>query len=205
MPLNLPAVLVIEKNKIASANPWLVTLDIVLSVSGTQLYLVHNTEDVVFQGRTYTAFPFQIEIPKIAAKGEIPNWKLRISNITMALQAYLEDEQGCVGSSVVMRFINAGYLSENFVDLETRLEVMASESDAEWITFMLGMPNPMNKRFPQYRYISDHCAWKFKSAECAYTGSAVDCKRSLAACRQLSNQKRFGGKIGMDNYNVRLA
>ena len=205
MPLNLPAVLVIEKNKIASANPWLVTLDIVLAVSGTQLYFVHNTEDIVFQGRTYTAFPFQIEIPKTTAKGELPLWRLRISNVTMALQAYLEAEDGCVGSQVTVRFVNAGYLTESFVDLEIKLEVIASESDAQWLTFTLGMPNPMNKRFPALRYIADHCAWKFKSAECAYTGAATDCKRNLDACRQLNNSRRFGGKIGMDNYAVRLA
>ena len=81
MPLTLPAVLILEKNKIATANPWLVTLDITL-VNGEKFYFVHNTEDIVFQGRTYTAFPFQIEIPKTSSKGELPSWILRVSNIT---------------------------------------------------------------------------------------------------------------------------
>lgn len=199
MPLNLPAVLILEKNKIATANPWIVTLDITL-VNGEKFYFVHNTEDIVFQGRTYTAFPFQIEIPKTSTKGELPSWILRVSNITRILQSYIEAQEGGVGAEVIIRFVNAGYLSENYADLETTLEVMSAKADAHWVTFTLGMPNPMNKRFPKHRFIADHCPWDFKSRECAYNGVAATCKRTLDDCRILGNSRRFGGKPGMSNY-----
>ena len=204
MPLNLPAVLILEKNKIATANPWLVTLDITL-VQGEKFYFVHNTEDIIFQSRNYTAFPFQIEIPKIGSKGELPVWTLRVSNVTRILQAYIEAQDGGVGAEIIVRFVNAGYLSENYADLETTLEVMSTKADVQWVTFTLGMPNPMHKRFPRYRYIADHCGWDFKGAECGYTGSAVVCKKNLENCRSFNNSGRFGGKPGMSNYAIRLA
>ncbi len=205
----LPPLLILEKNKIASVNPWLALLEVTLT-DNTKLYLVHNTEDIVFGGNTYTAFPFQIQIPKIGTKGEIPSWMLKISNVTRILQAYLEQQNGCVGATVILRFVNAGYLSENYADLETTMEVLSSKSDAEWVAFSLGMPNPLRQRFPKYRYIAKHCLWDFnypagKGPECAYTGPYMLCEKTLDACRIRSNSRRFGGKIGMDNANVRFA
>ena len=45
----LPSVLVTEKNKLASANPWIVLLDIVLDQSTTFRFCSDNS-DVTFSG-----------------------------------------------------------------------------------------------------------------------------------------------------------
>jgi len=202
MSLDLPPVLIIEKNKIASVSPWLALLEITLT-DATKLYIVHNTEDIVFDGNTYIAFPFQIEIPKTSATGELPSWTLRISNATLALQFYLEEQDGCVGASVILRFVNAAYLAENYTELETSLQVISSKADSEWITFVLAMPSPLRKRFPLYRYIAEHCMWIFKGAECGYSGAVAECKKTLTFCRSLNNSSRFSGKIGMANRMIR--
>ena len=409
---NLPAALLLEKNRLATPNPWLILLDIRLP-DNTMLYVVRNTEDVVFQGRTYTAFPFEFEPTKETSKGEIPTVTLRVSNITQVFQAYLEAQDGGIGGMVTMRVVNAAYLAGlraedclglwkmdedawtgslnevidssgkglhgtaqgdantvvgrvgragafdgindcivfsnpssiqissgsllswikipvsgagsmyrgimaklyayglflldsefgiwdwtsslwygtgrflndglwhlvgasfvsgivdgtalyidgervrsatmtvqnqgndlyignggwpaqwltgyidesavvnriltdnewlnyfhggyDYADLEMTFDILATQADALWVTFTLGAPNPLRARFPQYRYLADHCRWTFKSVECAYSGPSTTCKRTLDYCRQLGNSRRFGGFPGLSGGGVRLA
>lgn len=200
----LPASLLLEKNKLATKNPWLVLLDVYLT-DDTELYFVKNTENITFSGREYSAINFEIEPTKESTKGEIPTVTLRVSNVTRILQAHLEALSGAVGSSVTVRVVNAAHLTENYSELEMTLDVLSSHADALWVAFTLGAPNPLRRRFPLYRYIADHCAWAFKGRECNYTGGATSCKRTLDDCRNLNNSVRFGGFKGLSGGNVRLA
>jgi phage-related protein len=200
----LSAALILEKNRLATPNPWLVLLDIRLP-DATMLYIARNTEDIVFNGHTYTAFSFELEPTKESSKGEVPTITLRISNVTQVFQAYLEAQEGGLGSIVTVRVVNAALLTENYAELEMTFDVMAAVSDIQWITFTLGAPNPLRAAFPQYRYLAGHCRWQFKSAECAYTGASEICKRTLDYCRQLNNSPRFGGFPGLGGGGVRLA
>lgn len=201
---NIPAALILEKNKLASPNPWLIMLDMTLP-NGSVIRIVRNTEDVVYQGNTYSKFPFEIEPTTQSSKGEIPTVSLRVGNVTRILQAYLEDMNGLVGSTVKITVVNAAYLSENYAELEMTFDVKATGSDAYWVTFTLGSPNPLKNRFPLYRYIAAHCNWQFKSRECNYSGSSETCKRTLDYCRILNNSKRFGGYMGLQGGGVRYA
>ena len=204
MAKNLPANLILEKNKLATPNPWLVLLDIVLPDS-TTFYLVKNTEDITFQGRTYTAINFEIEPTQHKTGGEIPTVTLRVSNVTRVLQAYLEDLNGAVGAGVTIRVVNSAYLSEDYSELEMTFDVLATQADAQWVTFTLGAPNPLKRRFPPYRYIAQYCNWEFKSRECNYQGSATSCNRTWDNCQALNNTKRFGGYLGLNPGGVRIA
>jgi phage-related protein len=46
---------------------------------------------------------------------------------------------------------------------------------------------------PAGTYLRGYCRWKFKSTECAYAGAETSCNKTLARCRVLANQVRFGG------------
>lgn len=201
---NLPIALILEKNKLATPNPWLFTLDVAFP-DETNLYLVNNTENITFQGRTYQAFPFQIEAMKQSSKGEIPTLVLRVSNVSRLLQAYLEQYNGAVGATVLLRVINAAYLAEDYAELEMPFDIIDTGTDAMWVTFTLGAPNPLRSNFPHYKYLGEHCNWQFKSFECAYNGPSEVCQRTLLYCRQLNNSNRFGGFPGLSGYGVRLA
>lgn len=207
---NLPANLIIEKNKIATPNSWLVLLDVTLT-DNTKFYLVKNTENITFQGNEYTAMNFEIEPTAETSKGEIPTVTLRISNVTRIIQAYLEELEGCIGATVVVRVVNAAYLAEDYSELEMTFDVLATNSDVNWVSFTLGAPNPLRRRFPLYRYIANHCGWSYKSAECGYSGALGTCERTLDDCRNHNSEennfeqsKRFGGFHGL-NGDVRLA
>ncbi len=201
-------VLIIETLKISSIYPWLFTLDLTLPDGTTKLYLVHNTEDITYLGQTYMKFPFQIELPSGRSKGQIPQWTIRVSNVTRVLEPYLEQFKGLNGTKIKMRIVNAGHLTINHAELETDLEVLQASSDAEWVTFICGGPNFLNQMFPVLRYISGSCRWLgvggFKGAECAYTGSASTCDGTLKRCRELSNSKRYAGYPGLSSRGAKL-
>ncbi len=200
---NLPANLIIEKNKIASTSPWIVLLEI--KVSDTEiLRICNNTEDITFQSNTYYAMPFDISATQSNAKGEIPTVTLQVSNVSRMLQPYIEQYAGGVGMQVKLIVVNASYLSENYSELEMVFDILATEADANWVYFTLGTPNPLRRRFPQYRYIAEHCQWNFKSAECGYTGAATECKRTFEWCRLLGNTKKFGGYKGLSGGYLRI-
>ena len=205
---SLPIALILEKNKLATANPWLVTLDVTFPApASTTLYLVANTEDVPFQTRTYTAFPFKIDIMDQGGQGEIPTFRIMFSNVTRVLQAYLEELDGAVGATVLIRWINAAYLSEDYAELELTFEVLETVADAQWITLTLGTDNLLRQNFPEYRYLAGHCNWvkRFKDVECAYAGAATSCDGTLDTCRTLNNSPRYGGHPGLAGGGVRFA
>ena len=204
--LNLPPVLVIETLKISSIHPFLFLLDLTLPGGITTFYLVHNTEDVVYQGRTYARFPFQIELPSTKSKGQLPRWTIRVSNATRVFEAYLDQYKGLIGTQIKIRIVNAGYLDVDHSELETEVEVLQASSSEEWVIFTCGIVNFLNQIFPQYRYIAESCIWvrNFRGAECAYAGAAAACDGAFKTCREYNNSARFGGKPGLSGRGVRL-
>ena len=201
---NLPIALLLEKNKLASPDPWLLLFDITLPDAST-VYLARNTQNVSLQGHTYLAFPCELDPMSDGSKGELPTLTLRVSNVLQTFQAYLEQYNGLVESAVLLRVVHAAHLAEDYSEREMSFDILAASSDSQWISFMLGASNPLKDNFPTYRYLADGCRWKFKSAECAYAGAASTCERTLDACRQLSNSPRFGGFPGLSGGGVRLA
>jgi phage-related protein len=192
----LPAALLTAKNNIDEQNPWLVILDIDLK-NGTFLHLVNNNEDITFQSKLYTAIGFEIVPPKESTSGEIPSVTLNISNVTRAIQIYLEELSGAIGAEVTMSIINAGLLSEDYTELTMIFEVIATKCSAQFATFTLGAPNPLHNRFPVEQYIAAHCNWRFKSPECAYAGTDTTCKKTWTDCKLKLNSTRFGGYPGL--------
>ncbi len=201
---NLPANIIIEKNRIATPNAWLILLEIVFT-DNTKFYLVKNTENVVFQTHTYVALDFEIDPTKDTSQGDIPSITLRISNITRVMQYYVEALNGAINSLVTMHIVNSAYLAEDYSELDMTFNIIHSSCDPMWITFTLGAPNPLRRRFPLYRYIADHCIWTYMSRECNYTGELTTCKRTLIDCQAHNNQQRYGGFKGLSGGYFRVA
>lgn len=202
MPRTIPPALTVEKNRMGTSNPWLMLLDIALSDGETFFYLCANTEDIEFQGRTYTAIAVDVVLPEESTQGRLQSLSLKVSNVSGVLQHYMESLNGAVGSTVLMRFVNAAYLDEDFSDLDMEWTLVATSCKGAWITFTLGSSSPLNKRYPLYRYIALHCKWQPNSAECGLTG--ITCARTLDACRGHGNSRRFGGYPGLSRVGVRL-
>jgi len=146
---SLPASLILEKNKLASPNPWLVLLTITLTDS-TVLRFVRNTDDITYKGNVYTAFPFEITPSKQDNRGEIPTVTLTVSNVSQLLEPYLDEQDGGVGASVVITVLNAARLDEDYAELEMTFDVLAC-----------------------YMYLAQHCGFVYEGAECGYVGKDI--------------------------------
>lgn len=206
---SLPSNLILEKNKIASTAPWIVLLEINLKENGvTQAtyYLCNNTEDLTYNGDTYTAFPFTISPTRQTAKGEIPTVTLAVANVVQLIQEDIEALSGGVGSEVIVRvvLVESGPVITGDSELEMTFTILATQASAEWLTFTLGAPNPLRTRFPLHRYLSTHCNWEFKGDECGYVGAETSCDRTFDACQAYSNTARFGGFPGLHPTGIRL-
>jgi len=203
----IPNALILEKNKLASQEPWLLLLRLMLDDDPAEyIYLARNTEDVVYGGQVYTAFPFEIGEFKQANSGEIPSISLRVCNIMQSLQSEIELYDGLVDRNVMFYLVHNAHLVDGtgYEALTWSFNITGCVVTWEWVTFILNAPNPLRRRFPLYRYMPNHCPWIFKGVECKYTGSGT-CKKTLLTCRALNNALNFGGHIGLGAGGMRIA
>lgn len=201
----LPAALILEKNKIATASAWMILAEVTF-VDGTIVRLARNTEDLTFETHVFTAFPFELDTVGFD-QGKIPSVVLKINNATRLIQYYLEDAEGAVGATVRLIVVNSTDYTADLSDLELTFQIIDSSADVDWVYFTLGVPSPLNKRFPLYRFIANHCNWtgNFKGIECQYIGIATTCDGTLTTCRALNNSVHYGGFIGLGKGGIRFA
>lgn len=178
----IPSSLIIEKNKTVTGSAWLWLLDILFVGEIEPVRFVKNTEDITYgiypDDHLYTAMPFSIDVIKDDKSGTIENLVLKFSNVMRILEPYLEELDGGIGGVVTLRLINSDYLNEEPALLRT-FEIIATETDANFVTATLGAPNPISRRFPLLIYRASHCNWHFNfttsvdSVECNYTRGAA--------------------------------
>jgi phage-related protein len=208
--LDLPANLIAEKNKLSGTAPWILLLEITLtdddSAGPTILRICNNNEDVTFDGDVYTKFNFRMGIVESGIEGAIPTVKLQVSNVTKFLQSYLNDLDGGLESTVKMILVNTDHLTEDYSELEMNFTVMGCTAGPYWVEWTLGMVNPLNSRFPQYRYLANHCPWEFADGvECGYVGVESTCNHTLSDCVERNNAANFGGRLGMKSGGLQIA
>ncbi|MCE5306377.1 MAG: DUF1833 family protein [Acidobacteriales bacterium] len=199
MPNALSLAAYIAKNSLESDGVWLVLAEITLP-DATVLRVCRNTENVTWPtagGHEYAAFPFDLEEINDQNKSEVPRVALRVSNVTRALQGYLDASGGGVGSSVIIRVVHSKNLAETDPEFEAKFRCIDCTADNMWVTFFIGAASPWTVRFPRNRLLKDFCRWRFKSAECAYSGGETTCDKTLTQCRLRSNSARFGGFPGV--------
>jgi phage-related protein len=144
----------------------------------------------------------------------MPTVPLQVSNVSRAIQAYVEQYSGGVGFPVKIVIVNSEHLSEDYDELSYNFSIMESSYDSMWVTFHLGTPSPLRMRFPQDMFIADHCNWRYGTAaagfvECAISAATLaqypSCQRTLAACRLRQNSARYGGFKGLSAMGYRIA
>lgn len=199
---------IIEKNKLASGVPFVLLAKIEIFDSTSQtfvetVYVANNTESVVFAGQTYVAFPFTIELRYEA--GAIPDISMSAVDFQKVLLGKLNAYGGATGSRVTIVIANTGNLSAG-AEIEEVFEV-TSASASEWkITLRLGAESVISRQFPARTQMKDRCSWRYKSAECGYTGGLASCDLSLQGangCAAHNNTINFGGFPAIQNRGIR--
>lgn len=194
----LSAAAILEKNKLSSTGAWLILLDVVLP-GVIDFYLVLNTENIFWRGREYIAFPFDISESTEDGR-EIPAVTLKISNVSQAIQPYLEQSGGGVGAEVTVRIVHSDHLDNLNAEIEETFICQSCHVDANWISFSLGPGDPATIRRPERRYLKNFCPYPYKGLECGVNVAALtpdkkaSCNKTLQACRERNNAVRFGGE-----------
>lgn len=199
--LTLSQAAIIEKNKIQSDNAWLILLEITIPPTEHEvpivLRLVRNTEDITWNSLLWTAFPFEIDPPKQSSSGELPNFTVRVSNVTRTIEGYLEQAGGGVGAQVRMMVIMSEHLDITTPELEEEFSVQSVSYDENWVSFVLTGAVNLFRRVPLRRFLKNFCPFQYKGPECKATSTFATCDKSFANCRARGNETRFGGEPGI--------
>lgn len=217
--LSLSTAAILEKNKIASKTSWIILIEILLS-SGETLRFCRNTENITWRTYEWLAFPFEIDDMKEVSTSETPQLILSVGNQTKAIQAYVENAGGGVGSTVKIYVIytkGPQYLEDVTGEFITNIDGVKFELEykgddpvleleyvctgcaatANWVSFTLGVSNKFRQIFPKHKAYKNICRWKFKTEQCGFVDTDTlqfdTCNKTLSDCRLRQNSKRFGG------------
>lgn len=191
--LTLSNVAILEKNKLASDGAWIILAEINVA-PGLILRLCRNTEDIIWNGETWTAFPFELEAPRQSASGEIPNFTIKVSNVTRTVEGYIEEAGGGVGAVVRLMVVMSNHLNLTAPELDEEFSVQSTSYDEQWVTFTLTGAVNLFRRVPLRRFLKNFCPFQYKGPECRAGSPLTDCDKSLSACKKRNNQQRFGGE-----------
>ena len=193
---------VIEKNKVYSVNPFINLLEIDVINQKTHeyietVYLANNKEDITYQGKTYVASAFGLDVKK--ESGGVPSLTCSFIDATGAVEALAQKYEGCTGFPVRVIFVNTGDLTQP-PELKEEFVIKYTSNAGYNISVTLGAENPLTKRVPKRKCYRNICTWIYKSEECGYKGDLSTCDFTLTGkngCRFHNNSKRYGGFPGM--------
>lgn len=201
---------VVEANRLASDVPFLclIDLEVVDPDTGTVvvvLNIARNNEDVVFQGVTYSAGSFDIQVKYEA--GKMASVNLSVTDYTQFIESLMEQYGGGIGSNVTLYVVNAGNLAQG-AEIEEFFQIVSATSSEYVQQFTLGAENTLMQTFPRRRQTKNFCAWQFKSPECGYTGAVTTCDLTLQGvngCASKNNTINYGAFPGLNDNGFRYA
>ena len=198
--LSLSQAAIVEKNSLDTDNAWLILLEITIqnTTSGPLvLRLVRNTDSINWNNQTWTAFPFELDPPKQNSNGEMPNFTVRVSNVTRTVEGYLEQAGGGVGAQVRIMVVLSKHLEITTPELDEEFSVQSVNYDENWVSFVLTGAVNLFRRVPLRRYLKNFCPFQYKGLECRSTSRLSTCDKSYEACKARGNLQRFGGEPGI--------
>lgn len=195
---------VIEKNRIASENAFIILLQLdVKDENGdpvTTIRFCQNSENVVYGGETYYAGNFTLDFQN--ENGKEPAMSIAAQDQTKTLTQYVDAYDGLTDNEVIITVVNTGNI-DGPPEMQETFKIVSSSIKNYVVTFQLGIESAVNKRFPNYRQFKDRCQWRYKGLRCGYAGAMTSCDYTLKGangCVAHGNQNRFGAFPGLNNY-----
>ena len=161
-----------EQNKIAATGAWIWLLEI--STTGyTTLRYANNNENVVWPatgGNTYCPLSFIMEDINVSTRGEFPEYRILMGDVDVesALRVQIRATDGMVGSTIRFLVVHSSHLDLTTPAIDETAEILSCETSAEAVTFVVGIPSLLSRRFPRDRYVPGFCRHKFGGALCQY-------------------------------------
>jgi len=184
-----------------ASGAWLWLVEIAVPAKDT-VRIARNTADVRYGGIDYEKFNLQIGEQVFSGDGSIPRVTLRtFQDPTREIETIINETEGALGATVKLIRVNEKFLDVPVNALEADYDLLASESDSEWCTVTLGIPNPLTQRFPLEDFSSSVCPWTspalFKGPKCQYDGDDPTCTGTYEDCYVKGNAARWGGELGL--------
>lgn len=191
------------------------------TVLGAGIYRFHAgtnelTQNVVWQGNTYTRFPVQVTGFEITGRGQLPRPTLRVSNFLSAITALLLEYEDLVGAKLTRKRTLKKFLDAvNFAGgLNPTADSTASYPDdvyyidrkanetREVVEFELASSIDLaGVQIPRRQIIQNVCTAIYRGPECGYTGTlyftandqpTVEASQDKCGKRLNSCKLRFG-------------
>jgi lambda family phage minor tail protein L len=173
------------------------------------------SQNIVWQGRTYTAFPVRASGFDYSGNGQLPRPKMQVANITGAISLLVLTYDDLLGAKVIRKRTLAKYLdSANFSGINPTADPAAEFPDdiffidrkvtetRDVVEFELAAAfDVAGVQLPRRQIIQNVCTWRYRGTECGYAGTnywntsdQVVGSLALDACgKRLSSCKlRFG-------------
>lgn len=144
------------------------------------------TQAVVWQGQEYVPYPIQVSGFEITAGGQIPRPKLVVSNVSGVITALVLAYQDLLGAKITRKRTMQKYLdavnfaggvnpdadpTAEFPDDIYFIERKTSENKSA-VEFELSASfDVQGVKLPRRQIIQNICPWKYRGAECGYSGS----------------------------------
>jgi len=202
MPRDLPAGMNEDVVTPNTGGTWMWLCEIAVPNYST-IRSARDTKRVTYADNFYEPDNIEVGQQVLASDGSIPTITLRISQgINRVMESIINETQGGYGTDVKLIKVNSDFLDTAIPALEADYELLTAESDSDWVTFTIGIPNSLTQRTPLRTYSSDSCPWAtptlFKEIGCQYTGNDTSCLGTLEDCRAKGNAVHFGGEVGLD-------
>ncbi len=181
-----------QKNAITNAPIYLYTIYDYDGV-GNNLNLAEWSEDIVFDGVTYSKFPISHDEVGENSQGQTPSIRIRIANVSRLIQYYLETYDWR-GKKVLVRLVFLDKLAIADCKLDFIFYIdsyTANEKAAEFN--LLPKVDALQITLPRRTHSRNYCQWRFKSDECGYAGAETECNKTKQRCKVLNNYVRYGG------------
>lgn len=162
-----------------------------LTTFGDQVYRFHAgtnglSQSIVWQENTYLPFPIKVEGFDFNGRGQMPRPKLMAANVTGAITGLVLLYQDMVGAKVTRKRTLAKYLdavnfdggvnptedpTAEFADDVFFIDRKSAETK-DVVEFELTAAFDLyGVQLPRRQIIQNVCVWKYRSAECSYTGT----------------------------------
>lgn len=171
-----------------------------LNGGATLIYLFHNgtsytNNDIFWKGLRYSRYPIEADGFEKTGKGTLPRPTLRAANIMGELSALVYNFQDLVGAKITRVRTFAKFLDAvNFPEgINPTADPLVEFPREVWYIDRKSQENPIYVEFelaaafdvigvqlPRRQCIQNTCTWKYRGAECGYTGGPVATKNDAA-------------------------
>lgn len=187
---DIPAELIIE-SVYAGVGAMLDLYEVDLQAFGGDVLRFHSGtngyfNDVIWQGRAYSAYPIAVEGFEVKSEGTYSRPTMKVANITGLITGINHDFEDALGAVVTRRQVLVKHLDAvNFpngnADADPTMEAVSryvieemAEETFETVTYNLATPVDCdNAIIPARTILADVCQWVYRGDGCGYSGGPV--------------------------------